>query len=671
MRHLLALALLLAPAIAQGQIAVQWHRGLGTDFEEHVHEGVQTSDGGYVAIGHAAEGSGNQLDMLVIKTDGSGNQEWMTRIGTAGQMDIGIAIAETSSGFVAGGGLYAGGRQRRALVGLDHDGNVLWQETYSGGGSGAVRGVDVLGDGKILATGYYDSDEPGFVFLAEATGFLMQTDASGNLQWDRVLDVMQGTKVRIEDSGDISVLGAQWVFAGGVDALNAKLIRTDASGNETWSATYGGPNHIDPFDFDPTADGGFVIGGHTTGYGTTNWDCILFKVDAAGNESWHRIFGQPRGYDARYIHDECYGVRERPGGGFALVGGTGDEYSYSQSGHPSGPSDEWKAYLILTDADGNLIEEAVFGDGAGQGNNAAEYLSLTDDGCFLLFNDTDSAGTAIPNNFGFMKICSGGCGNGSPDPGEQCDDGNSTNCDGCDNDGTLSTTCGNGTVCGAEQCDDGNTAAGDCCSATCSFETTGAACDDSSLCTSADACDGAGTCQGNSEPDPTCLAAGSSKVVIRGFPGDERSSFTWLWKKGPELQFSDLGDPLGSGTDYALCLYDEVQGSDRLVATLDLPGGGECARRSCWKTRIGKTLNYADKDRTPDGIQQMLVKVGPAGRSKIKLRGRGEDLALPSLPIAPSPWLRVQLKNSTGACWASEFDTSEASDDIGRFQGRY
>ena len=107
------------------------------------------------------------------------------------------------------------------------------------------------------------------------------------------------------------------------------------------------------------------------------------------------------------------------------------------------------------------------------------------------------------------------------------------------------------------------------------------------------------------------------------------------------------------------------------MATLGLPAGGDCGGRPCWKSKIGKTLSYSDKARTPDGIQQMLVKVGPAGKSKIKLRGRGENLTLPSLPIAPSPWLRVQLKNSAGACWASEFDTSEASDDIGRFQGRY
>ena len=29
-----------------------WYIGQGTDREEHVHEGMQTSDGGYIAVGH-------------------------------------------------------------------------------------------------------------------------------------------------------------------------------------------------------------------------------------------------------------------------------------------------------------------------------------------------------------------------------------------------------------------------------------------------------------------------------------------------------------------------------------------------------------------------------------------------------------------------------------------
>ena len=61
------------------------------------------------------------------------------------------------------------------------------------------------------------------------------------------------------------------------------------------------------------------------------------------------------------------------------------------------------------------------------------------------------------------------CGNGRLDPGEACDDGNMTACDGCTAMCQVER-CGNGVQECAETCDDGNTVSGDGCSATCMFE---------------------------------------------------------------------------------------------------------------------------------------------------------------------------------------------------------
>jgi len=58
------------------------------------------------------------------------------------------------------------------------------------------------------------------------------------------------------------------------------------------------------------------------------------------------------------------------------------------------------------------------------------------------------------------------CGNGELDEGEECDDGNLDNHDGCNWDCTL-PRCGDGLLDGDEVCDDGNTINGDGCSADC------------------------------------------------------------------------------------------------------------------------------------------------------------------------------------------------------------
>jgi len=61
------------------------------------------------------------------------------------------------------------------------------------------------------------------------------------------------------------------------------------------------------------------------------------------------------------------------------------------------------------------------------------------------------------------------CGNGTTDQGEGCDDGNTVDCDGCSSTCQVEA-CGNGLVECAEECDDGNLANGDGCSSTCTIE---------------------------------------------------------------------------------------------------------------------------------------------------------------------------------------------------------
>ena len=67
------------------------------------------------------------------------------------------------------------------------------------------------------------------------------------------------------------------------------------------------------------------------------------------------------------------------------------------------------------------------------------------------------------------------CGNGTVEDGEQCDDANTTDGDGCSStcmkELIVSTTCGDGKLDTEETCDDANTTDGDGCSSTCMKET--------------------------------------------------------------------------------------------------------------------------------------------------------------------------------------------------------
>ena len=98
-------------------------------------------------------------------------------------------------------------------------------------------------------------------------------------------------------------------------------------------------------------------------------------------------------------------------------------------------------------------------------NVASQTLSITP--LYLVNDGTGESGNYWTCTEGTMGPY---CGDGTVDPGEQCDDGNTVNGDGCSSSCTIEQLCGNGQLNPGEQCDDGNTVNGDGCSSSCVIE---------------------------------------------------------------------------------------------------------------------------------------------------------------------------------------------------------
>jgi hypothetical protein len=69
--------------------------------------------------------------------------------------------------------------------------------------------------------------------------------------------------------------------------------------------------------------------------------------------------------------------------------------------------------------------------------------------------------------------------------------------------------------------------------------------------------------------------------------------------------------------------------------------------------RCIRCFPYKDKDLTPDGIQQLNLKMGATGKAKIQVKGTKDNLPMPTLPLTLP--VRVQLKNSNGVCWEANY----------------
>lgn len=231
-----------------------------------------------------------------------------------------------------------------------------------------------------------------------------------------------------------------------------------------------------------------------------------------------------------------------------------------------------------------------------------------------------------------------GCGDGGADAGEACDDGNLTDGDCCSSAcQVFAGTCSDANACTTV----------DTCQAGACVGSVALGCDDGNAC-SQDSCDPGSGCVHDSSPRPSCKNPGSTTLAIKDRSGGDADKLTWKWTKG-DTALAELGNPT-STTSYGLCVFDEVGGVPTPVFNAEIPAGAN------WEATSTRGFKYKDKLGVNDGISQLVVREGAIDRAKVSLTAKGANLAFGgTLPLAQDTQVLVQLHNSDGTCWQSEF----------------
>jgi hypothetical protein len=240
---------------------VIWTGSYGGAHIEEFYDVLQTSDGGYAAVGYTSTNTAGYFDVYFIRTDAGGDTLW-TRTYGGSVYDYGYSVAETpDGGFIIAGRTSSFGRGWRCayFIRTDAYGDTLWTRAHGGWGKEEAYSVIALAGGGYAAVGY--------------------TESYG---------------------------------AGGADVW---LMRLDAGGDTVWTRTYGGSLDERGEDIKRTADKGFIIAGSSSSFTPNLHDMYLVKVDAAGDTMWTRTYGGPEMEHAR-------SVEQIPGGGYMVCGWT-------------------------------------------------------------------------------------------------------------------------------------------------------------------------------------------------------------------------------------------------------------------------------------------------------------------------------------------------------------
>ncbi|MFL2876358.1 MAG: hypothetical protein ACJZ86_00710 [Pontiellaceae bacterium] len=384
-------------------------RGERANKEAHGHFILACSDGGFLQIGESGSPTSSGRT-LIIKVDANGALEWKqeSELFIRGRYNLGNSALEVADGYIILGSQQtntSSSSQDSMIAKLHKDtGALIYLQTHDNSGADAYEHAAAHPTGYI-AVGYRDAADPQNTFFTEGKGQLVFLDAQGTLIETIDLSAYLDQAYRIYPVQDGYIISGQ-----AAENTRFGLIKIKTNGTLLWYRQYGwehtnnGADDNHCFALDVSSDGSIFLGGHTrVNYQSSgsdqvnNWDTLTYKIDPQGEPLWSRRQGNPRGFDARYIHDEAWGIRATPDGGCLVVAGSGDEYETYSATNENGSSDKWVVYIIKYAADGVLEWETWFGDpGEELGWDwAGEDIVITSDGCALIAVDNAS--------FGFLK----------------------------------------------------------------------------------------------------------------------------------------------------------------------------------------------------------------------------------------------------------------------------
>ncbi len=284
---------------------------------------------GYVVAGWQEQGIAGRA-IWVQRLTAEGDKLWESVYGTNQVENLARCIQQTADGgFIVAGEQFADALSA-LLVKLEPDGREDWRREFAGNLTASAYSVRETTDGGYILTGYHS--EPWADLL-----LLVKTNASGVETWSETYswggNYNVGRDVRETADGG-------FVVAGG--ASNAMLLlRVDAQGGELWHRLYEERAWGLGLALEITSDGGFIVAG------TAGGDLRLVKTDAEGIEQWSRSFGDEG-------DDRAQALRELSGGGYLVAGVTTAE---------GGDADAW---LLEIDAEGNPVAGRSAGFAGGE-----------------------------------------------------------------------------------------------------------------------------------------------------------------------------------------------------------------------------------------------------------------------------------------------------------------
>ena len=280
-----------------------WTKTLGSGYANSID---QTSDGGYIIVGDKGIDPNPPYprDILLIKTDSSGNTIWSKTFRGDYPINLGVSVKQiTEDEYVFLGYSYNIGIDKCLLIKTDDLGNAIWTKTFD------------LGVVQDEAFSFQQTTDGGYIIAGITTSFsgngdvwILKTDASGDLLWTKVFegnDYVEGAN-SIQQTLDGGYIIAGFSKLAGADYFDMLIIKTDDDGGKLWTKNLGGNLEERANSIQLTKDGGYIITGYTESFGAGDSDIWLLKFNYPTPINVQINFFPP--VDTAWIFGGCTGL---------------------------------------------------------------------------------------------------------------------------------------------------------------------------------------------------------------------------------------------------------------------------------------------------------------------------------------------------------------------------
>jgi len=279
----------------------------------------QTTDGGYIIVGSV--GYTFLWDVHVIKTDANGDLVWQKSFGNHEITDHGCDILQTSDGGYMVLGMtasYGHGSVDLWLIKLAADGTEQWNKTIGGETFDNANKFTKTNDGGYVIVGSTDAtDSMGDIWV-------VKTNDAGEVSWQKTF----GDSNIGEDAADVITESNGYTILGSLYDANWTesiwLLHLDAQGTLTSDHHIYGDGTLHGTSITKTTDGGYFVTGIKTNITNYVPDAYLLKVNYQGATQWIKTLDISEG-----LGDEATWGTLAPDGGYIAVGNTGDFNNFS------------------------------------------------------------------------------------------------------------------------------------------------------------------------------------------------------------------------------------------------------------------------------------------------------------------------------------------------------